>query len=60
MDRCNLTITRLPAYADLPEFLAEHGVEVVASLPSFAARQTDAQIFITRDDMMRGEDHAIR
>jgi radical SAM/Cys-rich protein len=43
MDRCNLTITRLPRYADLPEFLAEHGVEVVASLPSFAARQTDAQ-----------------
>ena len=43
MDRCNLTITRLPNYADLPEFFAEHQVEVVASLPSFAARQTDAQ-----------------
>jgi radical SAM/Cys-rich protein len=43
MDRCNLTITRLPSYADLPEFFAEHRVEVVASLPSFAARQTDAQ-----------------
>ena len=43
MDRCNLTITRLPNYADLPEFLAGHRVEVVASLPSFAARQTDAQ-----------------
>jgi len=43
MDRCNLTITRLPNYADLPEFLAEHRVEVVASLPSFGARQTDAQ-----------------
>jgi len=43
MDRCNLTITQLPNYADLPEFLAEHQVEVVASLPSFAARQTDAQ-----------------
>ena len=43
MDRCNLTITRLPSYADLPEFLAAHQVEVVASLPSFAARQTDAQ-----------------
>jgi len=33
MDRCNLTITRLPHYADLPDFLAEHAVEVVASLP---------------------------
>jgi radical SAM/Cys-rich protein len=43
IDRCNLTITRLPNYADIPEFLAEHRVEVVASLPSFAARQTDAQ-----------------
>jgi radical SAM/Cys-rich protein len=43
MDRCNLTITRLPNYADVPEFLAEHQVEVVASLPSFAARQTDSQ-----------------
>ena len=43
MDRCNLTITQLPNYADLPEFLAAHEVEVVASLPSVAARQTDAQ-----------------
>jgi radical SAM/Cys-rich protein len=43
MDRCNLTITQLPRYADLPEFLAEHQVEVVASLPSVGARQTDAQ-----------------
>ena len=43
MDRCNLTITRLPRYEDLPEFLADHSVEVVASLPSFAPRQTDSQ-----------------
>ena len=43
MDRCNLTITRLPNYQDLPEFFAEHSVEIVASLPSFAPRQTDAQ-----------------
>jgi radical SAM/Cys-rich protein len=43
MDRCNLTITRLPAYADLPEFFAEHEVEIVASLPSYSPRQTDAQ-----------------
>src|SRR5215218_4628885 len=43
IDRCNLTITQLPNYADLPEFLAAHQVEIIASLPSFAARQTDAQ-----------------
>ena len=43
MDRCNLTITTLPNYADLPQFLAAHGVEVIASLPSYAAAQTDRQ-----------------
>ena len=43
IDRCNLTITELPNYADLPEFLASHQVEVIASLPSFAASQTDRQ-----------------
>lgn len=43
MDRCNLTIATLPAYQDLPSFLAEHQVEVVASLPSYSAQQTDAQ-----------------
>ena len=31
MDSCNLTITRLPNYAWIPEFLAGHRVEVVAS-----------------------------
>jgi len=43
MDRCNLTITLLPNYAYLPEFLAQHRVEIVASLPSYAEKQTDAQ-----------------
>ncbi|MEP6571395.1 MAG: arsenosugar biosynthesis radical SAM (seleno)protein ArsS [Gemmatimonadota bacterium] len=43
MDRCNLTITRLPNYRYLPEFLAAHRVEVIASLPYFQAHQTDAQ-----------------
>lgn len=43
IDRCNLTITRLPNYAYLPEFLAEHKVEVTASLPSYALKQTDTQ-----------------
>jgi len=43
IDRCNLTITRLPNYADLPSFLAEHRVEIIASLPWYRAEQTDAQ-----------------
>ena len=43
MDRCNLTITRLPNYAYLPEFFAEHHVEVVASLPHYRQRGTDTQ-----------------
>ncbi len=43
IDRCNLTILTLPAFDDLPAFLARHGVEVVASLPSPSQKQTDAQ-----------------
>lgn len=43
IDRCNLTVTRLPNYRWVPSFLAEHRVEVVASLPYFQGRQTDAQ-----------------
>jgi len=43
MDRCNLTILTVPRFADLPVFLADHQVEIVASLPHFSAHQTDAQ-----------------
>ena len=43
IDRCNLTITRLPNYSYLPEFLAGHSVEIIASLPSYALKQTDTQ-----------------
>ena len=43
IDRCNLTITQLPNYRYLPRFLADQGVEIVASLPYFQAKQTDAQ-----------------
>jgi radical SAM/Cys-rich protein len=51
MDRCNLTITRLPNYAYLPAFFAEHGVHVVASLPHYREKGTDAQ----RGDGVFGE-----
>ena len=43
IDRCNLTILTLPAFEDLPAFLAQHRVEIVASLPSPSQKQTDAQ-----------------
>lgn len=43
LDRCNLSVLLLPSQADLGEFLAKHRVEVVASLPSYQAAQTDAQ-----------------
>ena len=43
MDRCNLTVLLLPKLADLPEWLGERGVEIVASLPHHRARSTDAQ-----------------
>jgi radical SAM/Cys-rich protein len=43
MDRCNLTVIVLPSQAGLADFLAEHQVEIVASLPYFLAERTDAQ-----------------
>jgi radical SAM/Cys-rich protein len=43
IDRCNLSVLLLPSQADLAEFLAGHRVEIVASLPSYRAGQTDAQ-----------------
>ena len=44
IDRCNLTIIRAnKKYHDLPEFLAEHRVQVVSSLPYFSKKRTDGQ-----------------
>lgn len=43
MDRCNLSVLLLPSQADLAQFLANHRVEIIASLPSHRAGQTDAQ-----------------
>jgi len=43
MDRCNLSVLLLPSQSDLGDFLAEHRVEIVASLPYYRAPQTDAQ-----------------
>lgn len=43
IDRCNLTILEHPDYPYLYDFLREHGVEIVASLPHFARSNTDRQ-----------------
>jgi radical SAM/Cys-rich protein len=43
IDRCNLTILLTPGHDDLPEFLADMRVEIVASLPCYLAENTDAQ-----------------
>jgi radical SAM/Cys-rich protein len=43
MHRCNLTAILLPNYADIPALLAQHQVEIIASLPYYQARETDTQ-----------------
>lgn len=43
IDRNNLTIIETPAYASLPDFLAAHEVEVVASLPCYLEENVDGQ-----------------
>ncbi len=43
IDRCNLTILLAPGFQDLSKFLAEHQVEIVASLPCYLQENTDAQ-----------------
>ena len=43
IDRCNLTILMAPGFTDLPEFLAESEVEIVASLPCYLEENCDAQ-----------------
>ncbi len=43
IDRCNLTILSEPGQEDLGDFLAAHGVSVVASLPCYSADNVDQQ-----------------
>ncbi len=43
IDRCNLTILTLPRYEHLPAFLAEHRVEIVASLPCYLQENVNRQ-----------------
>ena len=43
MDRNNLTIIETGAFSWLPEYLAKHEVEVVASLPCYLGENVDSQ-----------------
>ena len=43
IDRCNLTIIEEPGYGDLPDYLAEQEVEVIASLPCYTAENVAQQ-----------------
>ncbi|MFO1421313.1 MAG: arsenosugar biosynthesis radical SAM (seleno)protein ArsS [Candidatus Competibacteraceae bacterium] len=43
IDRCNLTILNEPGQEDLAAFLADHAVEVTASLPCYLEENVDQQ-----------------
>jgi len=42
-DRCNLTVFDVPGKDHLPEFLRDHQVEVIASLPCYTEENVEAQ-----------------
>lgn len=43
IDRCNLTILQVPGYEAMVQFLADHEVEIVASLPCYLEDNVNAQ-----------------
>ncbi len=43
IDRCNLTVLQEPGQEDLVDFLKEHGVDIVASLPCYSQENVDTQ-----------------
>jgi radical SAM/Cys-rich protein len=43
IDRCNLTILEEPGYETLAQFLADHQVQIVASLPCYLEDNVDKQ-----------------
>ncbi len=43
IDRCNLTVLFEPGQERLAEFLAQHEVEIIASLPCYTAENVDQQ-----------------
>ncbi|QDU82295.1 molybdenum cofactor biosynthesis protein A [Polystyrenella longa] len=57
IDRCNLTILLANGFTDLPEFLAKHKVNIVASLPCYLEANCDSQ---RGDGVYEKSIHAIR
>ncbi len=43
IDRCNLTVLLEPGFEGLPDFLAKHRVEIVASMPCYLEENVNAQ-----------------
>ena len=43
IDRCNLTILEQPGYEWVDGFLAEQGVDVIASMPCYSVKNVEAQ-----------------
>ena len=43
MDRCNFTIFFETGYEYLPEFLADHEIEIIGSLPCYTVKNVDTQ-----------------
>lgn len=43
IDRCNLTVLQEPGQEDLIDFLKEHSVHIVASMPCYSAENVDQQ-----------------
>ena len=43
IDRCNLTVLQEPGQEDLLDFLVEHNVHIIASLPCYSAENVDTQ-----------------
>lgn len=43
LDRCNLTILLEPGQEELADFLADNGVEIIASLPCYQRENVDGQ-----------------
>ncbi|HEX8490194.1 MAG TPA: arsenosugar biosynthesis radical SAM (seleno)protein ArsS [Chthoniobacterales bacterium] len=43
IDRCNLTILLEPGYEDYARFLADHEIEIIASMPCYSPENVNAQ-----------------